>query len=273
MAYGELINKTKNLLFKMVEAHNSFLNNINAKEIDGDTEEKPFNISDEQIQLKDLDHFIKLDFTLKEQFERAFGADLHEVKIHTGKYSEQLTRDHNAQAITIGSDIYFAKGKYSPDTEEGTKLLAHEIQHVIQNQKKMRLTYHEDIESAEYEAEKAEELIGDIRLHNLNGALLDQSKNPDTSLSQSKSDNYVALHKGKGGSSSESIEDFSGKNIGTVYEITLKDGSKIQLNKMEYEILYSKFRENITDLLSEQKFKKTEKEFNLYLKNFFNTIN
>ena len=35
----------------------------------------------------------KLDSTLKAQFERAFDADFSDVRIHTGSYADELTRD------------------------------------------------------------------------------------------------------------------------------------------------------------------------------------
>ncbi|WP_254171957.1 eCIS core domain-containing protein [Planktothrix agardhii] len=41
----------------------------------------------------------------------------------------QLSKDLGAQAFTHEQDVYFNSGKYSPHTDEGKKLLAHELTH------------------------------------------------------------------------------------------------------------------------------------------------
>ena len=38
----------------------------------------------------------------------------------------------NALAFTIGNNISFGKGQYTPATEKGKLLIAHELTHVIQ---------------------------------------------------------------------------------------------------------------------------------------------
>src|SRR5262249_51862694 len=38
----------------------------------------------------------------------------------------------DAEAYTVGQDIVFASGRYSPSTEGGRELLAHELTHVVQ---------------------------------------------------------------------------------------------------------------------------------------------
>lgn len=61
-----------------------------------------------------------------------FGADFGKVKIHTDQTAVHLNRQLNAQAFTVGNDIYFNKGKYNPSGDAGRKLLAHELTHTIQ---------------------------------------------------------------------------------------------------------------------------------------------
>ncbi len=61
-----------------------------------------------------------------------FDADFSGVRIHTGSYAENLSTSIHAQAFTHGNDIYFNSGKYSPQTEAGGTLLAHELTHTIQ---------------------------------------------------------------------------------------------------------------------------------------------
>ena len=64
--------------------------------------------------------------------EPRFGTDFSDVKVHTDSNAVQMNQDIQAQAFTHGQDIYFNSGKYSPDTNEGKSLLAHELTHVVQ---------------------------------------------------------------------------------------------------------------------------------------------
>jgi hypothetical protein len=64
--------------------------------------------------------------------ESHFGTDFSGVKIHTDSNAVQMSRELNAQAFTVGSDIYFNSGKYAPDSDSGKHLLAHELTHTVQ---------------------------------------------------------------------------------------------------------------------------------------------
>jgi Domain of unknown function (DUF4157) len=64
--------------------------------------------------------------------ESRFGTGFSNIKIHTGNEAIQMSSELNAQAFTIGSDIYFNEGKYNPGTYSGKHLLAHELAHTIQ---------------------------------------------------------------------------------------------------------------------------------------------
>lgn len=61
-----------------------------------------------------------------------FGADFSNIIIHTDQTATSLNRQLNAQAFTLGNDIYFNEGKYNPSGDAGRKLLAHELTHTIQ---------------------------------------------------------------------------------------------------------------------------------------------
>ena len=78
--------------------------------------------------------------------------------MHLGRYADEYTRSLNALAITIGMDIFFRNGAYRPETEEGRKILAHELTHVAQNKKReeYRGASREELER---EAEAAEKLF------------------------------------------------------------------------------------------------------------------
>lgn len=70
--------------------------------------------------------------SLRRFFEPRFGVDLGRVRLHTGGATSQLARVVNAKAFTIGRDIVLGAGESSLDTDEGKKLLAHELVHTIQ---------------------------------------------------------------------------------------------------------------------------------------------
>ncbi|WP_295721202.1 DUF4157 domain-containing protein [Mucilaginibacter sp.] len=64
--------------------------------------------------------------------ESRFGYDFSDVRIHTGNDAANMSRDLNAKAFTVGNNIYFNHGNFSPDTSEGKQLLAHELTHTLQ---------------------------------------------------------------------------------------------------------------------------------------------
>jgi len=68
----------------------------------------------------------------RRQMESGFGRDLGDVQVHTDSSAAQSAAALNANAYTYGRDIYFAEGKYAPDSKDGRRLLAHEIAHTIQ---------------------------------------------------------------------------------------------------------------------------------------------
>lgn len=74
----------------------------------------------------------KLSEKTKTQMESAFGADFSKVRVHTDSDAVGMNNQVQAHAFTHGSDIYFNEGTYQPDSKEGTKLLAHELTHVVQ---------------------------------------------------------------------------------------------------------------------------------------------
>ena len=64
--------------------------------------------------------------------ESRFKQNFSHVKIHTNEHGQQLANQHNAHAVTIGNNIYFNRGAFSPHTNQGRAILAHELTHVVQ---------------------------------------------------------------------------------------------------------------------------------------------
>jgi hypothetical protein len=73
-----------------------------------------------------------LDSTLRQDMERRFGHDFSRVRVHSGPAAEQSARDIHANAYTMGHDVVFGEGRFSPGTASGRRLLAHELTHVVQ---------------------------------------------------------------------------------------------------------------------------------------------
>lgn len=70
--------------------------------------------------------------TLRGAAEAAFGSAIADVRIHTDAAAASRADSVGARAVTVGRDVYFGAGEYSPGTREGDRLLAHELAHVAQ---------------------------------------------------------------------------------------------------------------------------------------------
>lgn len=100
-----------------------------------------------------------LDAATRGLFEPRFAHDFSRVRIHTDTRAAGSARAVSARAYTVGSDIAFAPGQYSPGTTAGRHLLAHELTHVVQQsgqstavQTSLEVSRPED--AAEVEAER-----------------------------------------------------------------------------------------------------------------------
>jgi hypothetical protein len=74
----------------------------------------------------------ELDRETRSSMEPRLGAGLGGVRIHTGGRAAEAAQSVQAQAYTVGRDIFFAAGKYNPHSSEGRRLLAHELSHTVQ---------------------------------------------------------------------------------------------------------------------------------------------
>ncbi len=73
-----------------------------------------------------------LPASVRRTMEAQLGVPLDRVRIHTDHVAADAARAVNAEAFTIGEDIFFAEGAYAPESHEGLSLLAHELAHVVQ---------------------------------------------------------------------------------------------------------------------------------------------
>jgi hypothetical protein len=73
-----------------------------------------------------------LSSSVKREMEERFGHDFSHVRVHTGAAADRSTRDVDALAYTVGRHVVFAAGRFTPETDVGRRLLAHELTHVLQ---------------------------------------------------------------------------------------------------------------------------------------------
>lgn len=73
-----------------------------------------------------------LNLPTRSFMEPRFGHDLSRVRVHTGAAAEKSARDVNAHAYTVGHNMVFGAGRFAPGTNEGRRLIAHELTHVVQ---------------------------------------------------------------------------------------------------------------------------------------------
>jgi uncharacterized protein DUF4157 len=60
--------------------------------------------------------------------ETTMGRQFDDVRVYESHSATML----GAQSYTHGREIFFAPGHYQPHSEEGQKLIAHELTHVVQ---------------------------------------------------------------------------------------------------------------------------------------------
>ena len=64
--------------------------------------------------------------------EPRFGVDFAAVRVHTDDRAQRLSAQLNADAFTLGNDIFFASNKWDPHAASSRRLMAHELAHTMQ---------------------------------------------------------------------------------------------------------------------------------------------
>jgi Domain of unknown function (DUF4157) len=73
-----------------------------------------------------------LDPALRAEMESRFRYDFSSVRIHADPAARESAAALRARAFTLGRDIAFASGAYDPTSDQGRRLIAHELVHVVQ---------------------------------------------------------------------------------------------------------------------------------------------
>ncbi len=155
----------------------------------------------------------KLDTVLLNEFNKKNDSEIEKVKISYGPASDEYVRQNHALALTVGTTIYFRNGAYKPETEEGRKLLAHELTHIAQNNEIDKYR-NSTVEEKEQEAESNEKLM---------------EYNPDPEITVRINGKYKKIRKSKLKKTIDEIADVQLERINNEYQ---------QQNSLEDQLKY-----------------------------------
>jgi hypothetical protein len=94
-----------------------------------------------------------LDSATRAFFEPRFDHDFSQVRVHTDAKAAQSAQGIGAHAYTVGTHIVFGSMQYSPQSELGKRLFAHELTHTLQQQQRTESSRLEVVESPTHEQE------------------------------------------------------------------------------------------------------------------------
>ena len=108
--------------------------------------------------LRDSAQSAPLPQEVRSFFEPRFGHDFSRVRVHADGRAAEAARVLGTRAYTLGRDIVFGSGEYTPGTMEGQQVLAHELAHVVQQEDGGQ-------QGVQCFTEPAHKMIGDVALH------------------------------------------------------------------------------------------------------------
>ncbi len=190
-----------------------------------------------EMKKERLDRIHALDSSLINEILIRYGSDLSHVKIHTGPFAEEITHKAGADALTMGENIYFSSGSFSPDTEYGRQLLMHEAEHVEQHRRQDRHIYKEDIDKAEKQA-NSQEGLSDIDTENRE--LFDLQKQKDLIFKDQDLTNGLDII-------DKDLADFSSHNEPLTYRYVSQSGRVHELSEKDYKSSLKIIKEKLED--------------------------
>ena len=111
---------------------NQFAQRFVQRAISNASSDRRFSQQEVADRLNSSDVGQPLEPGVRGRLEAGLGADLRSVRVHTDGQADQMARSVDALAFTTGDDIFFQAGTYSPGSEAGDRLIAHEVVHTIQ---------------------------------------------------------------------------------------------------------------------------------------------
>lgn len=107
-----------------------------------------------------------LDKASRVSMEPLLGHNFSKVRVHADPVAASSASAVNVRAYTVGHHIFFRDGQYAPQTVQGRKLLAHELTHVVQqdragsgNALQLNLGISNPYQPAEREADAASDKV------------------------------------------------------------------------------------------------------------------
>ena len=76
-----------------------------------------------------------LDSSTRQFMESRFGYDFSGVRINTDARAAEQAGAVQARAFAVGQEIVFGAGEFAPETSHGRQLMAHELTHVVQQER------------------------------------------------------------------------------------------------------------------------------------------
>ena len=92
-----------------------------------------------------------LDAATLDFMEARFGRDFGHVRVHAGSRAAESARSVGALAYSVGENIVFNGAGYSPGTESGRRLLAHELTHVLHQRSSLPIIQRQPAKPADAE--------------------------------------------------------------------------------------------------------------------------
>jgi hypothetical protein len=192
----------------------------------------------------DADREFPLDVVEIKQYNQDHDKDVEQVTIHIGSQADEMARSMNALAVTIACDIFFRGNKFNTTSEEGRKLLAHELTHISQKND-IGLVDKEILEGEAIQEENVETVeTNPIELIEINKQQFLLSKSQQKEIINSTVDNLVdTVEKQKYLLPEIEYLEFLCNLQNYLDRIFMKDKPKTPGQQMIYEI-ENKFRSN-----------------------------
>jgi uncharacterized protein DUF4157 len=123
-----------------------------------------------------------LDAATRAYFEPRFRYDFSRVRIHTDETAGRSAFAIAAKAYAVGRHVVFGPGRYTPESQDGRRLLAHELAHVVQQTNREVIARQIDPAkpSKTPTASKTVFHPGVMHNHQPSGRWADVQKNPDS---------------------------------------------------------------------------------------------
>ncbi|MBI1356593.1 MAG: DUF4157 domain-containing protein [Acidobacteria bacterium] len=106
-----------------------------------------------------------LDAPLRRFMESRFGLDLGHVRVHSGPGPAALAQQAHARAFTVGRHLVFNSGEYRPNADQGRRLIAHELTHVLQQRGGLHSVQREVFPPETAEARRSEDRLLEEIVH------------------------------------------------------------------------------------------------------------